>query len=201
MNPNHKPSRLLITGPSGSGKTTLALSYAKRWAARWRFVFDHDEQMASRLEIEPAWLLAGAGQQVTGQGRTCVYDPTAQYGADTRRGFEAFCGWTFEVSAMLEGVKLLIVEELDFVVPAAGNLGPAFASILRLGRRRELDLLAITQSPAGLHRDLRNQFTHIETFRFNDPLPREWLRQSGVNLDELDTLRTHETLRKNCGAQ
>lgn len=197
MNRSHVASRVLVTGPSGSGKTTLALRMARAWYASRRYIFDHDDQFGHQLGLPVQDTFAECEAELAA-GNVCVFNPERLYGRETGQGFNAFCRFVFRHSEERHGVSLLIAEELDSFVTLRGKIPWAFGDCLRLGRRREIDMLLITQSPADVNPTIRNQLTHVAAFRFTDTLPLRWLTESPLLLPEktLSTLPDHAYIWK-----
>jgi hypothetical protein len=161
-------------------------------------VFDHDHQWEYRLGriTAPSW--SACAGQLAADG-ICVFDPVPMFGSDTPAAFAEFCRFSFDVASRLNGVKLLVAEEIDSATDVRRPLAPAVRDVLGLGRRAELDLLAVSQSPQDVHRQIRRQLTAMAVFRFSDSPAVAWLKDSGFDPGEVISLPKYAYLWKPAG--
>lgn len=187
---SHVPSVVLVTGTQGSGKTSIAVRLLFGWEARWRFVFDHCGQWAAKLGRPRQTTLKACGEALARDG-LCIFDPLPAYGAaNLRQAFAAFCQFTIDASRRLNQGKVLVVEEFQDVCPkGSAQLPYSICEVIHSGRREKLDILALSQTPSGVHPDFRAQVTRLAAFGFSDELSLNWLRGFGFNKADLDELR------------
>ena len=179
MNWNHRADRRLVTGKSGSGKTTFFLSILARSRARWVFCFDPEREIAHKLAwpvcIDPPQLNAAVARR----GPVC-FDPSPLFPGNRPDGFAFFCRYVMEVCRVLNGPKLLAVDEMQNVTdPGPGGIPQAFSEIIDEGRRHEIDCLFIAQTVNRVNDRVRAQLTEITTFCHTDRLALAWLEQDG----------------------
>jgi hypothetical protein len=182
MESDHVRAGLAFVGPSGSGKTFQAERFSARWRdCLWRFVFDHTGQWQRKLERPAATTLPECDRQLADHG-SCLFDPGPLYGGEIRRAFAAFCHYALVCAERLPRVKLLIVEEVQDVVPAgSGDLKGWPGRLFACGRHQRLDFMVCSQFPNKIHDAIRGQLTAIAAFRVDDALPLAWLEERGFN--------------------
>lgn len=193
----HKPSKVLIVGASGTGKTTYFLRYLANVPARWRFVYDHEGELAGRLGVPPAHHPEEMAGALIRSG-WCIYDPVEMFEGNLADGWAAFCGWAFEMSKRLPGRKLLCCDELQKLIGTnAADLPRELATALETGRRHGLDCAFAAQQPNLLHNRLRTQLTEIVCFNLPDERAIEWVEKAGINADEIRELHDGEWAARN----
>jgi hypothetical protein len=111
---DHPPQKVLVTGGSGTGKTTLAEKLMRAEKARYKFVFDHDGQFASRFGHDAVCGSAGLEER-TARGGWIVYDPVEDFEDNFPRGLEFFCDYVLAQSKQLRGRKLFYCDEIDLL--------------------------------------------------------------------------------------
>lgn len=187
MNPNHIGTRWLVTGPSGSGKSTLA----RRLASQWRntvatVIFDPDGHWSTELQEAPCTTPKDVALAVAA-GRPVCYRPPD--GVLSRVAFPGFCRWAVNIGEVLNGTKLIVVDEIQkYQTTGKGGLNYWLEFLADDGRKRECDLLLVSQAPNRIHDVLRGQLTGTFTFRFNDRLPLRWLEELGFDSEEVRRL-------------
>lgn len=196
MNHAHKPERELITGTGGSGKTSLYLQRIRASRARWKFIFDIDGDLADLLACHPATNRQELNTQIA--SGVCIYDPSKMY-SDNAAGFEFFCDYFWEVSERLPGTKLLCCDEMQDVagIDVAPKCPQYLKRVMERGRKREQDVLAISQAPNLLHNRVRNQFYRITTFMQTDDCAMKFLISAGHNQEEVRALRPGQFISRN----
>lgn len=178
MQIDHPPNRVAVFGRSGSGKTTLAARYVSNLAARVRFLFDPEGEWSLRFKRRAANSPATLGAAV--QSGWVIFDPSAMFGSDDETAARFFARWAFLASEKIGGRKLLVVDEFQDHV-RSGWMPDELRDVIRRGRRRGLDLLAIGQEPASCGAALRRQLTSVFTFQTSDASDLEWLARYGFD--------------------
>ena len=188
MNFDHRADRKLITGKSGSGKTTFFLSLLARTRARWIFVFDPERELSRKLSWPISIDVPGLNAAVAARRPAC-FDPTPLFPGDRPGGFAFFCRYVLNLSRLLDGVKLLAVDELQTVSGSGpGGIPKSLSEIMEEGRRQEIDCLFIAQSVNRVNDRVRVQLTEIITFCHTDRLPLTWLEQDGFDPAQVSAL-------------
>lgn len=182
---DHPANRVAVFGRSGSGKTTLAAKYVANIRARVRFLYDPEGEWSLRFRLRPARTAAELGAAVaTGW---VAFDPSTMFGSDDERGAQFFATWAFRVSDAVGGRKLFVLDEFQDHV-RAGWIPDALRDVIRRGRRRGLDLLAVGQEPSSCGAVLRRQLTTVFAFQTSDPSDLDWLSRYGFDPDEVQAL-------------
>lgn len=185
---SHESNKVLITGASGCGKSTYWTKLVLGYPAATRFVFDHEGELQQRLRVRaarsPAALAEGARRG------WCIYDPDGFHG-DFEAAFNFFAEFAFEASDRLPGVKLFACDELQEFV-GTHTLERFFKRILQRGRRRGLDLVAVSHQPNELHNLIRGQFTEVVSFVQCEAGAIEWLVKYGFQEPTIRALRPGE---------
>lgn len=197
---DHPANRRLITGVSGTGKTTHFLATIASEKARLKFIFDHQGEFARKLKIKPCFT-ADEIIQAADAGGWILFDPVDMANEldaeGKRRGvvdcFDFFCGLAFAICEVVKGRKLFICDELQKLTTTR-NEPDELLSILDTGRRWQIDFYGISQAPNRIHNAIRNQITHITTFRQSDANAVAYLADNGFSADEIRNLRKGEYL-------
>ena len=190
LNLNHPPNRIGVFGASGSGKTTLAAKYAANARARVRCFYDPELEWCRRFNVRPAGspetFAAGLAA-----GLVC-FNPEGMF-PDFESGLAYFCETVFEAALQLRGPILVGVDELqDYVKP--GWMPPELKQIMQRGRRREIDLLMIGQTPAELGPKVRTQLESVFVFQFSEANALDWAGGYGFDPDAVQSLGPHRWL-------
>lgn len=187
MNWDHQKDRRLITGTGGSGKTTLFLSRIANSPERWKFLFDPEREIARKLRW-PTCYDVPAMVKCTAAGAPVCFCPDPLFD-DLHEGFEFFSAWVWEVCCVLTGPKLFGSDEVqDFTDGNAAGIPPAFRRIMQKGRRQEINVILITQTLGEAHSKIRNQLSHIYSFRHDDDLALTWLHKNGFDREAVGRL-------------
>lgn len=187
---HHSASCILITGKKGTGKSTKQIELVKRFKGRI-FIFDHKLEFAHKL----GWRAQTDFEQMkqaTAQGQPVLFYPARLYPLDRREAFDTFCRWVFEVSLVLPGKKLLVVDEVqEWTDVWQTGIGDGFQLVLNDGRLRGIDLLLISQIPNDVNKKIRAQITEVYCFKHTDGLILKWLSTDPFCLDpgEVSSLR------------
>lgn len=188
MNYDHVKDRRLITGTGGSGKTTRFLNLLQSHRARWKFCFDPEREIARKLN----WPVCVTEQEMVERAARCepvCFDPVYRC-PDLEDALDFFCKWVWNVSIRLHGVKLFASDEIqDFTETGKGGIPASLKRIMQKGRRQEIDVLMIAQSLGEAHDKIRQQLSHIITFRHEDALAIQWLTRNGFDPDAVKALK------------
>jgi len=195
---DHPANRRLITGVSGTGKTTLFLDQITNARARLKFVFDHQGEFSRKLKIRACTTPEQIIQKAEAGG-WILFDPLDMANETNaegkRRGivtsFEFFAGLSFAICEQIKGRKLFICDELQKLTSTKKEPEELLA-ILDTGRRWQIDFYGISQSPNRIHNAIRNQLTHITTFRQSDANAVIYLAENGFEAEEIRNLRKGE---------
>ena len=87
----------------------------------------------------------------------------------------------------------LVAEEVDFISNAYGN-NKYFEKILKYGRHKKIDLIAISRRPAEVSRLLTSQSDEIISFRQNEERDLDFLEKRGFDREKLRSLKDFESL-------
>lgn len=155
-------------------------------------VYDHEGEFALRSGHAPCFSHA----EMVAHAKTgvIVYDPSQQFAGDLQGGWDFFCAWCFEFSANHHGTKLFCCDELQKLT-ATSQFAPDFAAIVETGRRRGIDCAFVCQQPNRIHNCVRNQVTHVVTFRQADARSIGWFEDFGIEPDEIRQLSQGEYIQ------
>ncbi|MCI0352013.1 MAG: hypothetical protein L0Z53_21545 [Acidobacteriales bacterium] len=192
MNRAHKLNRVIICGASGTGKTTLYAERILASKARWKFVYDPEEEFSEITGMPVAKTVEEMQAHLAARG-IVVFNPEqlfSQGDDELGEGFVFFCRWVFEVSERLPGLKLLAADEIQDFTPNNSNqlLPRSIKRVMDKSRKRKLDSIFNTNAPNELHPGLRRQVTEIVSFKQVDVLPVDWLEERGFDRAELEAL-------------
>lgn len=190
----HQPTKVLITGGSGTGKSTYWTRFCLGYAAKTKFVYDHEGELAQRLRIKPARTLPELAWAI--HSGWVIFDPHARWAGRLEEGFAFFCDFVFRASQDLPGTKLFACDELQCLVDTH-TLSDELRLILQTGRRYGIDFAAISQQPNELHNRIRAQLTEIVSFLQVEPRAIEWLVAAGFTDPALRGLRAGEYIARN----
>lgn len=194
MQLTHHPTKILVTGRSGVGKSTYWTRYLLGGPHRFKFVFDHEGELAYRLRA----LAATSPEQLaaaTADG-WAIFDPAAMFPGRLAAGFGYFSELSFHLAARLPGQKLFACDELQKLVNTS-QLDLGLALVLETGRRYGLDCLMVAQQPNLIHNRIRNQLTEVVSFQQMDDNALDYLRQAGFDPDALRALRPGQFIARN----
>jgi hypothetical protein len=160
LNTAARPSFYVIVGAPGAGKSSqIIFERAERRAAR-EVIFDIEGEAAGRIvrscaEVKVALIAAGKGPcQI-------VYRPGTDDPVLLRARFGVCCQLVFAA-----GNILYIVDEVaDVDSPNPHEVVPAWAKLLRRGRKRDLAVIAGTQRPADVNKKLWSFATRLRVGR------------------------------------
>lgn len=132
--------------------------------ARFKFIFDPDNEAALRLNVTPARTCADlAAATETG---LAVYDYSAMFPGQRERAFLFFSDYCYTVAGRLPGLKLFCCDELQKFIGCRDDQYPQeFKNVVEEGRRATLDCLFVARSTNVCNTRLRNELTEIVLFR------------------------------------
>lgn len=168
-----------ILGMKGSGKTTLA----KKLVANRRrlLVLDPNGEYRDGLIFETFDdLLAWESVDDPDRRYICRFESDDEIGAALRFAWDTR-GW------------LIVAEEVDLLCSPA-SIDADFSRIIRHGRHRQLDLIAVSRRPAEVSKLLTSQSDEIISFRQLEDLDLDYLRRRGFDPAKLAALERFEYL-------
>lgn len=187
MNWHHKASKILITGKSGSGKTTEWMSRMVEIKPGFLWVFDPDLEFCAKAGVVPVQRTGDVLKSA--RAGVVAFDPSLEFPGDTGAGLEWFCDCVYSVSRRLPGVKLVAIDEIQKHTRLRdGGIPHSMQVLLDVGRREEVDMLLVSQTPNRVNDAIRCQLTEITTLCHTDRLPLEWLEREGFDPDAVKTL-------------
>jgi DNA helicase HerA-like ATPase len=134
-----------IFGTSGSGKSTFAAGIIRRERPRRIIAWDPDEDYPVN-HIRSGAQFTAALKAAWASGKPYKLGLTLD---ESVANFERFCTAVWAV-ADARVPTMVIVEELGDVAPSSGNATSAWGRLIRRGRKRGLQIIAISQSPAEI---------------------------------------------------
>lgn len=186
MNFDHTASRVLITGTAGSGKTTEFLRRLAADRSPFRAVFDPEREVSRKLGWPCVTDLAALAEHLARRRPVC-FDPLD---APLSAGFDHFCRLLWQFAQLGDGVILMAADEAQgFTSTGKGGIPDSFAQIMQRGRRYEINVLLIAQSLGRVNDAVREQLSHILTFRHTDRLALEWLAGAGFDAAAVAALK------------
>lgn len=180
-------------GASGLGKTTLLCRMASDREPRYTFGFDFKGQLAEQLGGQWLHRKEHLGAAIsTGSafysGRDCPDPITA---------CDAFCRAAYDLSRVLPGRKLLLVDELqNYVGTHASALPPSLALVIKEGRHFNLAFGFTCQTLNEIHNAIRAQLTTVCAFRHQGARATEFLESIGYDARDLGSLDRGQYLEK-----
>lgn len=95
----------------------------------------------------------------------------------------------------VQGPGLVMIDEIGDVV-SAGNPGPAWGTLVRAGLKYEINLVAMTQRPQRVDKDVTDNATELVVFH-QGKMAASWLQQNeGVPLDKIPTEKYRYFVRR-----
>jgi energy-coupling factor transporter ATP-binding protein EcfA2 len=186
----HRATKYLITGASGTGKSTFARRLALNSLGDGKYgrlvVFDHDGEFSLRSGIEPAYDTEALVRQYT-ETHIAVYDPSEMYPGDSDTAWDFWCDWVFECGHCYDGITLGYCDEIQLFV-GTDNLSQQFQQLVETGRRWGIDFIAISQQYNLVHNRLRNQTSHLVSFRQRDARVFQALEERGILQSDVEGL-------------
>ena len=122
-----------------------------------------------------------------------MFDPIRMFPGKSVEGFAFFCDYVLAVSESLHGRKVFACDELQKLTDVRKEPEECLC-ILEVGRRLEIDVFAISQSPNRIHNAIRNQLTRVYTFRQHDKNALTFIAENGFDENAVRTLAKHRYL-------
>lgn len=199
MNIHHKARHMMAVGKSGMGKTSYLLKYLSGCSHDRVLVFDHQGEIAARLNARPEQVVATIEEMASAveTHRMVFFDPTVHYGGYFPDIFEEFCTAVLDLSRdhfEPAGMDTLFVCDEIQQFCKIGSVPPSFKAILETGRRANLDSFCLSQRPNKIDSDLREQWTEIVFFRLDDKNSHKFIEDCGADLDAVLALPPHNFL-------
>jgi hypothetical protein len=201
---DHASIKLAITGISGSGKTTLlenlliaeVRKLGKLRQRFWIFVFDHkDGDMARRFGVKPCRTKDELNAAVA-RNPIVIFDPGEMFPGDAEAGFDWFCKYVWSLRRVLNGVKIVVADELDALVDTR-SVPYWLCVILDQGRTFQFDCYFICQATNAIHNQVRKQFREIFVMMQGDKNGLTWLLEKGFDEAKINSLTNGQWLYKN----
>lgn len=201
---SHRSKKVLMTGMSGTGKTTLFFAKIDEEKAAYKFVYDSQGEFSSRFGLQAVYDGEGILKSVEQGGWVC-YDPVDSIESIEEAGLaddadadplQAFLSLVFAVCKEVPGRKLVVIDELDDLTDVS-NTPSKLLTLLRTGRRYQVDFYAICQGTNSLHNRVRQQITEIYAFAQGDDNATKWLVSRGMPEEKLLALPPGKYLYKN----
>ena len=167
---DHPASAVCVSGMKGTGKTTEFLKRLKAWKAKWKFVFDPEREVSTRLR----WPICDSVEAMKariGKAQPVCFDPSTIFDTDTKEGtkeaLEFFCRFVWNFAPHLNGTKLFAVDEVqDCTTIYQGGIPLHLHKIIHKGRRKRIDFLCIVNGGLNnLNEQLRSQITSHVVFQ------------------------------------
>lgn len=193
MNILRKASHIGVVGRSGTGKT----SYAERYIAGSHhgrvFIYDHQSEFATRLNIEPVFDFDGLIENAQ-EHRIVCFDPSENFGGYFAETFVAFCEWVFSIAKVIQRKyhleSLFCCDEVQKLVDPY-KTPVELKEILQTGRRYALDTLLLSQQPHRVGNEIREQWTEIACFQLIDGNSLKFPELVGLDPEEISRLPAH----------
>jgi len=174
---DHPSSKILVTGKSGSGKTTYGLRLLTNGQWDYRFVFDGEGELATRLRLRPAFSPEQCLAAVS--GRWVIFDPGRTF-SNPQAGLSFFCEWAFTLCERLPGRKIILVDELWKYCNSA-TVPKELELVVFTGRRVGLDCLFLSQRPNRIHNSIRDALSEVVSFRLQDTNSLKFITENGFD--------------------
>lgn len=181
-----KPRCTFCVGASGTGKTTFALRYlVSDRRLKCRFLFDPEGEFTQRLNLPPAETPEELNCAV--EDGFVIFDPSRMFGEAWEDACEWFCAWSFGVSSVLPGEKVLYISEVwRYMNP--GKIPKNLSTCIRMGRKRGLHCMFDTQEPNRVNPTLTNQVTELVCFQLQEPNALDRIEDMGLKRGEVEPL-------------
>lgn len=178
---------IVICGRKGCGKTTMMLNIARRlyYGNRGRmFVLSPHDDL--RLPGLPVIRSVVPRQFELLRGRSALVIPSD----------DDLAGYLFRFVWFLQEKNprpvWLLVDEIDLWL-SAGRPDPDLMKIVKFGRNRNINLVAVFQRCANVHNDLLAQADDVISFQVRTPGDLDFLRKyAGIDPDRIKALREFE---------
>lgn len=188
MDLNHPPSKTLVTGASGRGKSNFYTELILSQKARYKFIFDHEEELKYRIGLKAARTVEQL-ERLVEAGGLISFCPDKMFPRDSEKGFEWWCEFVYHLSCKLDGRKLFAVDELQKLIgPSFHEMTDGFKGIIETARKRGVDCIFACQGMNVINGRLRNQLTEVVTYGQLDRNSLKWLGDLSFDPEEVKTL-------------
>jgi DNA helicase HerA-like ATPase len=158
-----KNTIVFITGRKGSGKSTYAQKLASRIYAAGRRVVMLDPMNCFDLPGSPRiHFRREIVERLWGRSFVAIPGNEPQFPETVFR-------WAY-----ICGDLTLVIDEVDIYLPHA-EPSLALLDIIRYGRHRRINLIAVSQRPANVKRDLTAQADYLVMFQSTEPRDLDYL--------------------------
>ena len=188
---DNKARCILVSGCSGSGKSSYVVKYLLNAKFTCVFIFDPRGEYAARFKRRAACIPAELA--ALAQSGLVIFDPHTMYpgGAATnfQKAFEDFCDFTFSMSGLMGGQKILFVDEM-WRHCSPNKIPLALATIVQDGRKNGVGLITSTQRANRLNEAILTECTEGVYFRMKGGNARDSLMEidDSFPYDEVLTL-------------
>ena len=199
MNWHHEAYLAAIVGKKGTGKTTHLLKMIREHKAKngkkpkYICAFDPKREIALKMK----WTVCTTPEQMAAavkRGIPFAYDYREMFHASEKKealGF--FCRWCFTVFSKLNGVKLVVIDEIQSCTTThVGGVPKALIEISDEGRREEIDLICVCNKGLNkLSEEIRGQITDLFVFKTTSRGSLKMLEEDFSD-EEIETIRNLE---------
>lgn len=119
---------------------------------------------------------------------------------DTRPHFRLIC--RFQVDEDIDrffdfvfttGNCLLVLEEVDWLCNSR-SIHPGLENIIKYGRHKKIDMIAVSRRPAEISRLLSSQADEVISFQQTEPRDLQYLAERGFDREKLMQLQKYNHL-------
>lgn len=177
---------IFINGLTGSGKSFFAKHYIREYNRI--LIYDVQDEYDEGIPFDTLGELKKFWREHYAKDFRMIYKPVSL------EDFSEVCELVFACGDMA-----FVVEELDSVASTHDH-DPSFQSVLRRGRRRNIDFIGVTQRPYGINRTITSQIKIFFSFYQQEPRDIQYLKNYiGAEAEEIQSLdlARYEFLYKN----
>jgi DNA helicase HerA-like ATPase len=199
MDLRHKASHVLVTGRSGTGKSELVERLIREKVKQDKiFIFDFEGEFVERFpDADTAGNVAEMLQ--SDFGKIVIFDCSNENDhPDVAAAFDDFCFAVFAFATEFDGGTLAVFDELQNFVNS-DTCPVEFKNCIERGRRRNLDLIYISQAPNLLHNIIRTQTTESYAFAQADENAVKYSKALGFDADAIMDLPDLHYFHKKIG--
>lgn len=179
-----KANHVGVVGGSGTGKTEFAKRYLVGSRHDRVFIFDHQQEFASRLggiavNTTAMDSIADAGESY----RVILYDPSEEFRGNYELALALWCDHVWELSRVIGeagGETLVLIDELQKLI-SPGNTPTEVKALVQTGRKWGLDTCFVSQQPNRMPNEVREQWTTLVAFRLKTENSRDSLDAIGFD--------------------
>jgi len=175
----------VILGKKGCGKTTLCKRLLNQILKKrfYSFVFIWDYLM----EYYPTKSNYHAVYSIKDMANYLLHPETRVFVIrDYEGNFDLYCQFIIKLQNLI-----FVIEEVDSVCNPS-FISANFSQILRYGRHRDINIIAISRRPAEINRLVTALATDIICFRFTEPRDLDYLKKLDFDIERIKKLRDYE---------